>query len=1257
MADVCRTSTSALNQAESGRSKRNWSASEESQIRSKTKAEHRRLELAKKVGGNDNEARILTELQRAERVLDEYESVSIDLIHLYPNEFNKQENYLAKVLGIHKRVFGIGDDLTQAGAVKLQIADIKQSSANLIDTLGRYAFKRTANDSLHDIHDLLKSRGISRGKATDEFLDNVAQVAKSPRQRVSYGNTDTVNMVLNKRHNKMMEEATKLGLSTDDLDLIVAQLSKVMKPIDDVHALAKVLGAQIGNVDNIGYTMRELTEKAQAHFKLRDVDVSSWGKRSIGTSSVQRSRESWALIPEDYEVLASFLTPGKNKDWNDVVKSMFTDIKATTANELLAQEKLLRGSVKSLDKARRAQSTAERILTRYSATKAPDSARLASLTDRVTALTQVGDDIEASHLAGVTNSSWVGIADLYSNRAGKFNMDTMKGRKAFLEDITKDGAIDYNGLLRKYGGDEDKALDVLSSVTGKTPDELHSMRFSGLDTMVTDIHGMADDGMELTSYLHKNLSGQQLDELVDAGILHKLEMTTRELADYTARQYNLPYQKALDNFEFDFPKRMDMYVEKLRVSASESNLIKRISTDGVDAGWAVPNSMLDPIEHKGFVALGDIDLKRFGLDPKVAEQWQGISVHPTVKAQLSAYLELSTNPGKLGQFANIWSYVLSNFNLATLTANGVPFLNRNVIAGVRNYVAGGGNLARVIPGIHEYASVVGKGGLEALDDTRKIVKWPGTGETLTKREAFKRMFVKRGTDYVSAESGNVIGVGSGNTPAKRIANYAADVLPPIALPRAIRQQYEYAKEMGMDGWGLKEAAGLGAKQLSQYIRTTFAPIAYGNAVVDGGLKWSWMMTHLDSVDGTLGKMDDFGKFVTGGVKYKDAGELFDNMDNFFINGYTTGTLQKTLSKYVVPFGTFAMTSTPMAIRHMTRNPAQFMAYLRMMRMNHRENMNDPHIREAGYSDYEMAALPMTLFKDYKNPSQVLTLFPTNVDMYQSSIAYLAKQTQRIGRLGATEGGFVGQGTKDRAQVRDPYNLMDFVKDNIKDNQNPVFAAVTELMSGKDSLGRDIDKNERAELGGMKIDPKVAWILSKIPGVSQFNGAFGGRGAITGNDGTIQAPPVPGVFGTPMREDSRTEEGRYRAGKFMGNETYDVIRKFVGLDVRTIDTAEGRQTTMKDIRFTIATLQKREKALAVEVQSPDVLARRQLVAQQMLVLKVDEARVSKYMKDNNVTDPKALQKLNVDGITVRSLPIPNATVTKYIDEYIKTMQVR
>jgi hypothetical protein len=390
--------------------------------------------------------------------------------------------------------------------------------------------------------------------------------------------------------------------------------------------------------------------------------------------------------------------------------------------------------------------------------------------------------------------------------------------------------------------------------------------------------------------------------------------------------------------------------------------------------------------------------------------------------------------------------------------------------------------------------------------------------------------------------------------------------------------------------------------------------------------------------------------VTGGKQYKDAFELFDDMDNYFVNSATMGTAQKTLARYVIPFGTYAMMSTPMAIRHAVRNPNQFMAYNRLIRMNHREHMKDPDMRESGFSDFELAGIPMTLFKDYDKKGQVLALFPTNVDMYQGSLAYLAKQGQRVGRL-VNEGGFVGQGTKDRAQLRDPYGLRDFVVDNLKDNQNPVMGIVSELLSGKDSLGRDIDKNENTYVGGVKVDPNMFWVLSKLPGFTQANNSINGRGAITSPDGTIESPAQPGLFGTPQREATRTEEARYRASQFVGPELYGVIRNVLGLDVRTIDLAEGRQQTLRDVRYTITSLQKKVNELNSKEPSAENAQRRELLSNQILQLKVDEHRVSQWLTANNVPDPKALKKLYKEGITVRSLPANKEHVDKLIQEYL------
>jgi hypothetical protein len=275
-------------------------------------------------------------------------------------------------------------------------------------------------------------------------------------------------------------------------------------------------------------------------------------------------------------------------------------------------------------------------------------------------------------------------------------------------------------------------------------------------------------------------------------------------------------------------------------------------------------------------------------------------------------------------------------------------------------------------------------------------------------------------------------------------------------------------------------------------------------------------------------------------------------------------------------------------------------------------------------------------------------------MYQSTLAYLAKQAYRVKRL--TGDGMTGQGPKDRAQLRDPYGLRDFVTDNLKDNQNPMLSFVSELMSGKDSLGRDIDTNQRAELGGAAIDPNVYWLLSKLPGFSSINNSIGGRGAITDPSGNVQAPAQSGLFGTPQREATRTEEARYRAGKFMGDEPYSVIRNFLGLDVRTIDLAEGRQHTLKDVQYTISTLQKKSNELRkMTERTSQQDAQLEVASNQILQLKVDEHRVRTWMQQNNVPEPKALQKMQKDGITVRSLPTNNAQVQRYIDEYMQARQ--
>jgi len=124
---------------------------------------------------------------------------------------------------------------------------------------------------------------------------------------------------------------------------------------------------------------------------------------------------------------------------------------------------------------------------------------------------------------------------------------------------------------------------------------------------------------------------------------------------------------------------------------------------------------------------------------------------------------------------------------------------------------------------------------------------------------------------------------------------------------------------------------------------------------------------------------------------------------------------------------------------------------------------------------------------------------------------------------------------------------------------------------------------------------------------------------------------------------------------MGDETYGVVRNLLGLDVRTIDLAEGRQHTLSDVRHTIRELQKKANQLKSTPQSPERDKQLELVANQTMQLKVDEYRVSQWLQTNGIADPQALKKLKQSGLTVRGLPITPAKMNEYISEYMRTLE--
>lgn len=1138
-------------------------------------------------------------VQAVEAAQREVEAVTVDMMQLKPGEFYKLQNVLADQLGIHMKALGLGADLTQAGAVKLALVDMKRHAQGLVDVVGRWGSMNGQREAVKRAQDELLKVGVKLGDA-DEFINNVIEVSTHPRARIAYGNTPADNLFMSRRYNAMRDEARKLGLPDAALDNIMEAANEAATTWDKMRVIGNALGMDIGELENLGYTQRQLTEKAKRFFDLKGIDTNMIANVGVGTTPMSKSRSTWALTPTDMQALSEVLTGSGVKSWDDKVKSLFqTPAVADSKSAVDAGiDKVFeaRGQLKQARKA------------------------------------LAGGDISRSEAVD------------FARELKRAKQELSVSRKVAASNKSGSGVLSYTDILEKNGGDDAAAMKQIADSLGMSIDDLKDVRLthdSTTNEAYSRLSELWNDGLAFTEHLNKNVSAEQLDDLVDAGILSKVPMTTREVYDYMSRQYALPWAKkgVQDVFEMGIEKRTENYRGLLREAAGQSNIVRNLVTNGVDTGWAIPTSGLLP-EHAGFKELSGIDLTRFGLDPKIAETWGGMHVHPTVYDQLQAQLTMMTKPGVLSTVGQVLAYANKNFNILTLAGNGIPFLSRNILGGMRIAMAAGMNPLRAVVSMHEVGRVLANG-LDSLDDVSDFLK---VGDKwVTKREAFKQFMIRNGSSYVGAESGQAVGMSVKMNPVKRVGKFALDV--GVSLPRALYEMKEYAAMHPDFISGLGGAAKLGTKQFDEYVSKVFAPIAYGNALSDMAIQWGTLNSIME-VKGVQDNVRRGLQVVSENHSFTNMDDAFKHMRNYFIDHSSLGRLPLAIAKYVKPFGTFAMISPALALRHAVRNPAQFVAYSRLVRMQAENAQNDPDMRDAGFSEYEMADMPITLFKDTDGKS-ILSLSPTSWDSFHGAAAYGLTQAQRISRLmGSKSMTFSGQ---DRDELQgNKYSFTDFIGDNIRENNNPIFAAVSELISGTDRFKRDIDKVPM-EVGGASVDPTVGWFLSKLPAFSSFNRNFGGRGRVLDSDGKELSPAQPGLFGTPQRDATRGETSNFQVDQRLGAEQGKLLRDFLGLNVKTIDLAKGRQHTLTDVRFTIKSLDTQAKKLYDTVEpSPERTKAIELLQNQSLQLSVDAFRVQKWMKAKGVPEKEALNEMKKLGIRVRSVKV----TTPEMDGFIK-----
>ena len=755
----------------------------------------------------------------------------------------------------------------------------------------------------------------------------------------------------------------------------------------------------------------------------------------------------------------------------------------------------------------------------------------------------------------------------------------------------------------------------------------------------TELDELFQEPLQFLDHMHKNLSGEQIDALVDAGIMSKVPMTTREVFDYFVKQYELPYTKMSDMFKTNPVEALQGYTNSLRRATGDSAIFKRLMTDGTRSGWVVSKAAVfsDPTTYKGFKDMSGIDLASFGVSPEDAESFRGGFVHPIVYDQLEAVVNMSSSPGKLHEVAQVLQYMQRVLLKSVLT--NVAYVGRIALGNTIQFAAAGGHIQRVIPATVDVLKVM-RNGLDALDDTKPFLE--DNGKFITKREAFRKFMIGRGSDFAPLQSGERLG-----------DNFSGfDAIKPWNAPKAFGEVLDYARLFGDPVSGLKAGINMTGKKVENIVDVLHAPFAIGANALDLFFKWALVQSTM-KVSGVSDVFRQANQLISGKHYSKSMLDAFDHIDNYFVDYANLGTFQKTYGRLVRPFASYALMNPPMQLRHAMRNPSRFMSYMRLYSFVNKMGDN-PNITEAGFSENELDDMPVNIMYDPAT-KQAITMFTANFDPIADALVFTKELGESVQRLG---GNNVGSGFERRSDLTTPYTLRQFTNEMVGKNTNEFFKTVSELISGRDTFsGREIDKTKR-DLFGVQMSGDAAWILSKFPFISKMDAMLGGRGKVINASGVEVAPAEPGLFGTPQRPATPSEKSRYYTEQRLG-EFGVVLREVIGVKVKTIDIAENNQYTLSDIQQAGVDLSKaistKEKTVR-ENRTEQGIAELEVMRGQYINLLVDSQRVKDWMKLNNVPDKDALNKLKDLGIMVRTLPIESAVIEQFVQQQVKAQEL-
>jgi hypothetical protein len=452
-------------------------------------------------------------------------------------------------------------------------------------------------------------------------------------------------------------------------------------------------------------------------------------------------------------------------------------------------------------------------------------------------------------------------------------------------------------------------------------DALQTQFLSEVDEPIRKVYALMDDERRLLRELI-DMPLEELNTLVDEGILGRVPMPSARMYEVLVKRYELPYRELGDMLVLDPIAAHRAYERNLQRSLGNTNMARSMVQAATEEGWGISRQVFlaDKARYPGWVNAEEfLRNQRFDPDALGIQGLRDLYLPPEVAHHFAALVEVSTRPAHLNWFAQTWQTIATTTKRSSLATTAFVF--RNMVGSWIQAFSAGANMFNFPSAVKSYTDFLIRGA-DSLDNVHRVY---GGGQ-YTLRDV-------------------VLGARSrGRLVSKNMMGEGLDFM----MSDSIRNRVWWMMHNATTGHPVR-AVGDALKAIDIGVTRTLSAALMPTIWMEDVMQLTTLLSVLrDGRANQIGSMLSFGK----PRHFTNLDEAIRYMDKYFIQYDNISRFDQFMGHNIAPFYTYVTRNIPMQLRNAAQNPGRFAAWMRLYGLMNRDALRaGEDLPESGIADW------------------------------------------------------------------------------------------------------------------------------------------------------------------------------------------------------------------------------------------------------------------------------------------------------------------